>query len=125
MNKKIYKVLMIIIDIVIISSILSNICLANISEKFGGNMDESSPAKPVTVSIISAVLQIVRTVGMVVAVAILMVIACKYMIASAGDRADIKKYAITYVIGAIILFGASGIAELLKSAIDGSFGNGG
>ena len=36
------------------------------------------------------------------------------MIASSSDRADIKKHAIIYVTGAILLFGASGIVQIIK-----------
>lgn len=58
-------------------------------------------------------ISVARTVGVGVAITILMVIAVKYMIASPGDRADIKKNAVPFVIGAVVLFGASGILGLL------------
>ena len=63
------------------------------------------------------VLDVVRLVGAAVAVVMLMTIAAKYMIASSGDRADIKKYAFNYVIGAIILFAASGILTIVRDTI--------
>lgn len=59
------------------------------------------------------VLVLVKYICVVIAVIILTVIGAKYMIASPGDRADIKKHAIAYVAGAIILFGASGILEII------------
>ena len=56
---------------------------------------------------------IMRVVGVGIAIIILMVIACKYMISAPGDRADIKKHAVPYVVGAVVLFGASGILTIL------------
>ena len=67
--------------------------------------------------IIGTILNIVRIVGAAVAVIILLVIATKYIVASAGDRADIKKYAINYVIGALIFLGASGILTIIRDFI--------
>ena len=43
----------------------------------------------------------------------LLVIAMRYMTSAPGDRADIKKHAIAYVIGAVILFGVPAILGLL------------
>ena len=37
----------------------------------------------------------------------------KYMSSAPSDRADIKKHAIAYVIGAIILFGVTGILSII------------
>lgn len=72
-------------------------------------------------SIIGTVLSIVRNIGVAIAIIMLIVLACKYMLASAGDRADIKKYIPTYILGAIILFAASGIISIIKSYVDDSF----
>lgn len=61
---------------------------------------------------------IARTVGVGVAIVILMVIAAKYMLASPGDRADLKKNAVPFVIGAVVLFGTSGILTIIMSLAD-------
>lgn len=121
MKNKIVKVFIIILNIIVIASLFSN-ALAAGAEDFSGNLDGVGDAKDSAVKILSSVLNVIRTVGAVVAIAILIVLACKYIIASAGDRADIKKYAITYVIGALVLFGASGIMTLIKNFIDASIG---
>ena len=56
----------------------------------------------------------VRITGISVAVVILLVLAMKYMIAAPGEKADIKKSAVPYVIGALVLFGAVGILEIIN-----------
>ena len=38
----------------------------------------------------------------------------KYMMSAPGDRADIKKHAVHYVISALILFGVSGILTIIS-----------
>lgn len=54
-----------------------------------------------------------RIVCATIAVVVLLVISMKYMLSAPGDRADIKKHAVHYVIGATILFGASGILGII------------
>ena len=45
----------------------------------------------------------------------LIVLAIKYISAAPGDKADIKKHAVIYVVGAIVLFAATGILQIIKS----------
>ena len=54
-----------------------------------------------------------RLVGVGVAVIMLIVLAMKYMVAAPGDKADIKKHAIVYVVGAVVLFAATSILEII------------
>lgn len=61
----------------------------------------------------ATIMTIARTVSVAIAIVMLLVIGMKYMISSPGDRADIKKHAIAYVVGAFILFGVSGILTIL------------
>lgn len=59
------------------------------------------------------VLGIVNTVGVVVSVIVLMVIGIKYMMGSIEEKAEYKKAMTGYVIGAILLFGITSIANIL------------
>ena len=59
-------------------------------------------------------LYIMQVVGMGVAIIMLIVLAIKYISAAPGDKADIKKHAVVYVVGAIVLFAASGILGIVK-----------
>lgn len=104
---------------VIISGATSGVTAEDLN-KFKGSTSDIAGSGAAT-SILSSILSIVRTIGAGVAVVILMIIGAKYLVASAGDRADIKKYAINYVIGAIILFAASGILSIVKGFVDSSF----
>lgn len=64
-------------------------------------------------------LGIFQTVGAVVAVVILLVLGIKYMMGSAEEKADYKKSMIPYVIGAIIIFGAPAIANMVYQLASG------
>ena len=59
------------------------------------------------------ILGIIQAVGSVVAVGILIVLAIKYMMGSAEEKAEYKKTLIPYVVGAVILFSASTIAGMV------------
>jgi len=91
---------------------------STVKSQFGGTTNPTGSAA--AIQILSAVLSIVRTAGAGVAVVMLMTIAAKYIMASAGDRADIKKYAVNYVIGALILFGATGILGVVQNFVKAS-----
>ena len=58
-------------------------------------------------------LTIFKVVGVGIALIMLIVLAMKYMLAAPGDKADIKKHAVIYIVGAICLFGASGIMQII------------
>ena len=124
MNKNLKRVLIVLFDIILISTLFLNVV-----SNAGGNVKQfsgstsllgSTNAKNATIGILGTILTITRTVGAAVAIGILMIIGCKYLMASAGDRADIKKYAMNYVIGAIILFGAAGILGIIQRFVNAS-----
>lgn len=56
-----------------------------------------------------------RVVGVCVAIVMLLTIAMKYMMAAPGDKADIKKSAVQYIVGAVVLFGAVGILTIISN----------
>lgn len=75
-----------------------------------GIAEVDTQIQSVSVKIITAV----RIGAVTIALAVLLVIAMKYMVSSAGDRADIKKHAVAYVTGAVILFAVSGILGMIE-----------
>lgn len=62
----------------------------------------------------SNVLGYVQWFGYAMAVGMLLYIGIKYMMASANEKADLKKGSINYVIGAVLVFAASTIVGLFK-----------
>lgn len=70
-------------------------------------------------SITATIITSIRIIGIAVAVVMLLTVAMKYMTAAPGDKADIKKSAIQYVVGAIVLFGVVGILEIISKFSSG------
>ena len=111
--KKMFNILIIIL---IIMFLFNNISYATvvgtIEGKIKNNVATTDSGKTIK-NLINAVLEIIKIIGAAVAAAILIIIATKYMLGAAGERAEIKKYAVTYVIGAIVFFGATKIVDIL------------
>ena len=63
------------------------------------------------------ILGVLQVAAAVIAVIVLVVLAIKYIMASPNDKADIKKSATGYIIGAVILFGASGLLAWLQNTV--------
>jgi len=61
----------------------------------------------------SNVLGIVRVVGTIIAVAMLIILGIKYMMGSAEERAEYKKTLFPYFIGAVLIFAASSLADMI------------
>ena len=58
---------------------------------------------------------IIATAGVAIALGVLIWLAIKYITAAPSDKADIKKSAVAYIIGAVLLFAASGVLALIQS----------
>ena len=59
------------------------------------------------------IMGVIQVVGVVLAVIILMVIGIKYMMGSAEEKAEYKKTMILYIVGAVLIFSASTIANVI------------
>lgn len=112
--KKILIVLLIALTFV--TFLNNNICLGKWEpnvEQFDGTSDGTLDSK--AKKIVGAIISVVRIVAVGVAIIMLAFVAMKYMTSAPGDRADIKKHAIVYVVGAIVLFGGSGILKIIQN----------
>ena len=65
------------------------------------------------------IIGIVRVVGTIAAVAMLIVLGIKYMMGSAEERAEYKKTLFPYFIGAILIFAATNLADIIYSWAQG------
>ena len=69
-------------------------------------------------NLFSIVLDIVRIIALSWAILMAFAISIKYMTGSNGIKAQIKSDMPTYVIGAVLLFGAYGLITLIKYFVD-------
>ena len=115
---KIKKIFVILFVLTFAIVIINTEVLAN--DNFNFNVfDQSVPNAANAIQLVNntaiTAISVARVVCVTIAIVILLVIAMKYMMSAPGDRADIKKHAIHYVIGAFILFAVTGILSILNS----------
>lgn len=113
-----------IISLVIISMLL----MSMFSVVFGGysstmkdligTMDKENGEANATntaENIVTNLIIIFRIVGVTAAILMLLVVAMKYMTAAPSEKAEIKKSAVVYVVGAVILFAVTGILGIISN----------
>lgn len=115
MNKTV-KIVVALMIILLMFSTLSNLSFAatakdsiNILSTADGNGTVNTSFQ----NILGALIAVTRVIATGVAIIMLVVLAMKYMVSAPGDKADIKKHAVVYVVGAIILFAVSGILGII------------
>lgn len=119
-RSKITKILYIIVVLFMISTAFSNVLCAD-----GDLLDPNSMTGKSTNtsakagSLMNQVLGIVQVVAIGIAVIMIVVLAIKYISAAPGEKADIKKGMMIYVVGALLLFGATGILQIIKTLAQG------
>ena len=120
---KINKIMKIVVAILLAALLLtafSQITLAydptdlnsSIGEQF--NTKDNSGATNAASNIIGTIINVAQMIGMGVAIIMLVVLAIQYIAASPSGKAEIKKNATIYIVGAVILFAASGILGIIR-----------
>ena len=71
-------------------------------------------------NVIGAVFYILKIVAVGVALIMLTVLAIKYMSSAPNEKAEIKKYAVVYIVGAVVMFAASGILAIIQKFAQGN-----
>lgn len=66
-------------------------------------------------NIAGAVISIAKVACAGVAIIMITVIAMKYMLAAPSEKADIKKHAVVYVVGAVVMFAATAILQIIQN----------
>lgn len=114
---KAIKIFSIILTIVIMMVMFTTVVRADIDAGSiaGGLTGEASAAQDQITGIGNQIVGIITTVGVVVAVVVLLVLGIKYMMGSASEKAEYKKTMIPYLVGAILIFGASAITKVVVS----------
>ena len=59
------------------------------------------------------IIGIIQVIGIIISVMVLMILGIKYMMGSASERAEYKKTMIPYLVGAILIFAATTIANIV------------
>lgn len=119
--KKSVKILSIVLIALAIVCTVSNICLATdipgkIEQIAQGNSGADTSK---VVNLGGTIVTIMQTIGIVVAVVVLLVIGIKYMIGSAEEKAEYKKTMIPYIVGAVLIFASTTIVNVVYQIANG------
>ena len=66
----------------------------------------------------SIVYTIITNVGVVVSVIVMAFLGIKYILGSAEEKANYKNSMMPYIIGSILVFGASGVTKMVIAIVD-------
>ena len=118
MNKKVIKALALLCMVAAVVMMVVPVN-ATYSQQMSSLITNSETDKPTGASntamnVVATVISSVRIIGVCFAVVMLLTVAMKYMSSAPGDKADIKKSAVAYVVGAIVLFAVTGILTIIE-----------
>ena len=118
MNKKVIKALALLCMVAAVVMMVVPVN-ATYSQQMSQLITKSETDKPTGASntamnVVATVISSVRIIGVCFAVVMLLTVAMKYMSSAPGDKADIKKSAVAYVVGAIVLFAVTGILSIIE-----------
>ena len=94
--------------------IIGNIAVVNafsVDDVKGKDLDSSDQANIDKVG--QGVIKVVSTIGSIASVVVLIALGIKYMIGSTEEKAQYKKSLLPYVVGALLVFGASTLASII------------
>ena len=109
MNKKAIKLVSAILTIAIALMLLTSTAFAYNPSSVNTEAELNGINKVTEAG--EGIIGAIRIVGILVSVGILMVIGIKYMMGSAEEKASYKKTMVPYLVGAVLIFGASMIAQ--------------
>lgn len=119
---KFFVIIMIFLSIVTFFNI-NSYCAQNATGEeavgaFMGNVDDyqkNGETVPVVQTFMGAIRNVFHIVSMTVAIVMLLILGVKYMSSSVEEKAEIKKHAVTYVVGAILIFATNGIIAIIAA----------
>ena len=109
MSTKTMKILTTVATVLLLVAMGASSVLALTPDQMTGTAPTSTDIQDLGNKIIG----ILQTLGVVLSVVILIVLGIKYMMGSAEEKAEYKKTMIPYLIGAVLIFGASTIAGMV------------
>lgn len=107
--KKAYKALSVLMTVLMIAFVCTNVFAAIDPSAIQPGTD--TDADDTILNVGNTVLTIITNVGMILAVILVAVLGIKYMMGSTEEKAEYKKSMIPYLVGAVLVFGASAIGR--------------
>ena len=105
--------------ITVLATIVATLCMSNFvfADLTPGSLTATQPTGTDLQNVGQRIMGFIQVIGIIVSVAILMILGIKYMMGSAEEKAEYKKVFIPYIVGAILLFSATTIANAIYNAV--------
>ncbi len=116
MNKKTMKILAFVVTLFMVIAMMSSVVNAasgvNLTpSQITANIDSNSQTQITSVG--GKIVGIIQVIGIVIAVVVIMVVGIKYMMGSVEEKAEYKKTMMPYIIGAVLIFAGSTLANVV------------
>ena len=115
---KIFAVLLILAIAMVAFTTVANATAGDVANIFQ-KAEESNVDTGDMTTVAGNIVNIITWVGIIVAIIVLLVLGIKYMMGSAAEKAEYKKTMIPYLVGAILIFGASAITQVVVNIASG------
>lgn len=121
-KSKVMRIISIALIAIFALMMLSQVAFAAKLDTSVFTTEDKSGASNAVTNIIGSIINIAQIIGMGVAIIMLVVLAIQYIAAAPEGKAEIKKNATIYIVGAIILFAAAAILEIIKNFAESNVG---
>ena len=119
MKKTVRIISTILLTIMLVTSIAGVVFAAPDIDKTIGDIDGAKAGDTTKVTNIGGkIINIIQVVGIVVAIAVVLIIGVKYMTGSVEQKAEYKKVMIPYIIGAVLLVAGTSIVRVIFNTIN-------
>ena len=119
MKKTVRIISTILLTIMLVASIAGVVFAAPDIDKTIGDIDGAKAGDTTKVTNIGGkIINIIQVVGIVVAIAVVLIIGIKYMTGSVEQKAEYKKVMIPYIIGAVLLVAGTSIVKVIFNTIN-------
>lgn len=117
--RKYIKIVLVLFLIGILATSFS--VVLGVSVPSAGNLDQQTSTA--VNNVVTALITVIQIIAFGAAVIMLMFLGIKYITASPDGKAEIKKSSVQYVVGAIILFAATAVLQIVKGFADNTIGS--
>lgn len=113
--KKIFIIgIIFLIVLAMLTQAFAKVNPSDITSKYKGSTGDDLQGADSVKNTIAGILDAVRIASAGVAIIMLTILGAKYMLSSPNDRAEIKKGATVYIVGAVVMMSASFLAKVIK-----------
>lgn len=109
------KIISIALMFIIILLLISTISFADkyTPGKFGKKISVSDGETGELKDVGGRIVGIIQVIGTIVSVGMLMILGIKYMLGSADQKAEYRKSMTPYIIGSVLIFGATNLTQII------------